>query len=128
MKTARRPSALRLSERGRAVCAIASRRQCGGGGTSTRSGTGMPARSSLPIQIRSSASESGTRRSFLHAGERLRHQRADRGQVVAALLDEDGRQAERAERAAGFAEAVGGDGQRALRVAGGGVDAERDDE
>src|SRR3954451_4383690 len=128
MNTAVRPSAVTVSERGRAEWAMASRRQCGGGPTSGRGGTGMPSRWSLPIQIRSSASGSGTRHSLLHPGERLRHQGADRGQVVAALLDEDGRQLQRAERAPGLAVAVARDVQRALRVAGGGVDAEGDDE
>src|ERR1700745_2007342 len=102
MKTAVRPSALTVSERGRAVWAIASRRQCGGGGTSVRAGTGIPACSSLPIQMRSSGAGSGTRRSFLEPGERLRHQGTDRGQVVAALLDEDGRKSHVAEDAAGL--------------------------
>src|ERR687886_1743532 len=88
--TAVRPSPLTVSERGLGVWAITSSRQWGGGGTSLRSGTGIPARSSLPIQMRSSGSGSGTRRSLLDPGERLRHQGADRGQVVAALLDEDG--------------------------------------
>src|SRR3954452_23239020 len=123
MNTAVRPSALTVSDRGRALWAIASRRQCGGGPTSGRAGTGMPSRSSLPIQIRSSASGSGTRHSLLHPGERLRHQGADRGQVVAALLDEDGRKRQGAERAAGRSIGRGRDVQRALRVAGGGGDA-----
>src|SRR5919112_5934872 len=114
MKTAVRPSWLTVSERGRAVWAMASRRQCGGGTTSGRGGTGIPSRSSLPIQIRSSASGSGTRHSLLHPGERLRHQGADRGQVVAALLDEDGWKIKLAEHAAGGAKAAARDGQRAL--------------
>src|SRR3954451_21338043 len=128
MKTAVLPSALTVSDRGRAVWAIASSRQWGGGGTSLRSGTGMPAHSSLPIQMRSSASGSGTRRSLLEPGERLRHQGSDRGQVVAALLDEDGRKSEAAEDAAGRAVAPVGDVQRALGVARRGSDAEGDDE
>src|SRR3954469_6146675 len=128
MKTAVLPSALTVSDRGRAVWAIASSRQCGGGGTSLRSGTGMPARSSLPIQMRSSGSGSGTRRSLLDPGERLRHQGSDRGEVVAALLDEDGRKSEAPQDAAGRAVAVVGDVQRALGIARRRVDAEGDDE
>src|SRR4051812_37603675 len=128
MKTAVLPSALTVSDRGRAVWAIASSRQCGGGGTSLRSGTGMPARSSLPIQMRSSGSGSGTRRSLLDPGERLRHQGSDRGQVVAALLHEDGRKSQAAEDAPGLAVAGVGDVERALGIARRGVDAEGDDE
>ena len=61
-------------------------------------------------------------------GSVSRDELADRLEVVAALLDDHGRQAEGAERAARRAVAVGGHPQRALGVAGGGVDAERDDE
>src|SRR6185312_8546267 len=113
------PSALTVSERGRAVCAMASRRQCGGGGTSLRSGTGIPVASSLPIQIFSSGPGSATRHSLLHPGERLSHEGADRVQVIAALLDENGRHVQRAERASGGTVPVGGHAQRALRIAGG---------
>src|SRR5215217_7618618 len=124
--TARRPSAPTVRDRGRSVAAIASSRQCGGGSRSLRGGTGIPCRSSLPIQICSSGS--GTRRSFLDPGERLAPQGADRGQVVAAVLDEDGGDAEGAGRAARGAEPGRGDGERRLRVVAGGVDAERGDE
>src|ERR1700749_1289928 len=78
--------------------------------------------------MRSRGSGSGTRRSFLEPGERLRHQGTDRGQVVAALLDEDGRKSQAAEDAAGLAVAGPGDVQRTLGVARGRVDAEGDDE
>ena len=54
--------------------------------------------------------------------------RAQRGQVVAALLDGHGRQSGRGEQPAGRAVAVRGDLERALRVVGSGVHAERDDE
>src|SRR6185436_20364859 len=128
MKTAVRPSGPTVSERGRTSWAIASSRQSAGGGTSLRSGTGIPPRSSLPIHMRSTGSGSGTRRSLLDPGERLSHQGPDRGQVVAALLHEDGRQAERAERAAAGTVAVRGHPKRALRIARGGVDAESDHE
>src|SRR5436190_8292259 len=63
--------------------------------------------------------------SLLDAGEGLADQRPDRAQVVAPLLDHDGRQAESAERAASGAESIGRDPQGALGIAGGGVDAER---
>src|SRR4051812_34523552 len=126
MKTARRPSALTVTDRGRAVCTIASRRQCGGGATSLRAGTGMPCRSSLPIQMRSSGSATGE--SLLHPREGLADEGADRVEVVAALLDDDGGQAERAERATGGAVAAGAHAQGALGIAGGGIDAQSDDQ
>ena len=49
-------------------------------------------------------------------------------EVVAALLDDRGRQPEAAEQLAGAAVALGGDLERALGIAAGGVDAERDDD
>ena len=67
-------------------------------------------------------------RSGVETPERRHDELADRVEVVAALLDDHRRQAERAEQRAGRAVAVGGD-----RAAGSpgrrrGVDAERDDE
>ena len=64
----------------------------------------------------------------LDALERRDDQLADRVEVVAALLDDRGRQPESAEQLAGGAVALGGDLERALGIAAGGVDAERDDE
>src|SRR5207248_11129038 len=61
-------------------------------------------------------------------GEGLDDERADRREVVAALLHDDGREPERAENTAGLAVARGCHLERALGVAGRGVDAERDDE
>ena len=107
------------------VAATASRRQCGGGfEVLARLRRARPR--ARPCRARSSGPSASA--SLLEPGERLAHERADRGQVVAALLHDDGRQAERAERAAGRAEAVARDLERALGVAGRGVDAERDDE
>ena len=57
-----------------------------------------------------------------------RDQPAEARQVVAALLDGDRRQARARRAAAGLAVPVGGDQQRALRVVGRRVDAERDDQ
>src|SRR4029077_18209657 len=62
------------------------------------------------------------------AGQRLEDELADRGEVVAALLHDDGGEAKLADDAACVEVARGRDLERALRVAGCGVDAERDDE
>src|SRR3954463_731916 len=110
MKTARRPPAPTESDRGRSVAAIASRRQCGGGSRSLRGGTGIPWRSSLPIQMRSSGS--GTRQSFLEPRERLAHQGPYRGGLVPALLEGEGGGGGPREPPAGRPEAGGRDGER----------------
>src|SRR5690348_18509199 len=94
MKTPNRPPAPTVSERGRGVAAIASRRQCAGGRMSLRGWAGTPSCSSLPTHIFRSSSFI---QALLDARERLAHEASDRVQVVAALLHHDGRQAERAE-------------------------------
>src|SRR6266480_3334796 len=63
----------------------------------------------------------------LEAEQALADELADRV-VVAALLDEDGRQTEPAEERAGLAEAVRRHLERALRVVRRGIDSERDDQ
>src|SRR5207302_1260462 len=68
---------------------------------------------------------------FLHRGETgegLDDEPADGREVVAALLDDHRRQPQRAEDPSGFAITGRGHFEWALRVAGRGVDAERDDE
>src|SRR3954451_20886658 len=90
----------------------------------TRAGASRCLRAARP---RGAGSPGRTSARPLEAEQRLAHERSDRV-VVAALLDEDGRQPERAEERAGLAEAAPRHLERALRVLGRGVDAERDDE
>ena len=84
--------------RGRSVAATASSRQCGGGGTSARGGMGIPPRA----RSRRSASGRGPRCRRGHPpssnpSEQRADERPERREVVAAFLDEHGRQAERGE-------------------------------
>src|SRR5262245_37960466 len=120
MKVARSPRT--SSDRGRGVWAIASRRQPGGGLTSRRGCARTPARSSLPTHIDSAT------RALLQAGQERAHERADRVEVITALLHDHGGQPHRAERGARRAVPLRRGLERALRIAPGGVDAERDDE
>ena len=64
----------------------------------------------------------------LEAGQRRADEGADRVEVVAALLDEDRREAEVGERSPGGFVARDADRERALGVAGRRIDAERDDQ
>src|SRR5690348_13646706 len=76
-------------------------------------------------------SGSGFMRGFLHRGETgegLDHERADGGEVVAALLHDDRGEAQAAEDPARFAVTRGADLERALGIAGCRVDAGCDDE
>ncbi len=65
---------------------------------------------------------------LLDALEHRAHERPNRVEHVSTLLHEDGRDAERAEPAAGLAEAVLGHVERRVRIAAGCVHPERDDE
>src|SRR5207244_1270676 len=124
MKATARPSLPIEIDRGRSVAAIASSRQCGGLGSPRRVGVGTPPYSSLPIQTDSGSGM----QPLLDSLERREHEPADRREIVAALLHDDGRQTEVAEEAAAFTKAVAADLERALRVDGCRVDAERDNE
>src|SRR5689334_14958313 len=110
-----------VSDRGRGVWTTASSRQCGGGSRSLRGCEGTPSCSSWPTQMSAT-------RARLEARQCREHQLADRVEAIAALLDRDGGQPERAQRAPGRPEAGGRDVERALRIAARGVDAQSDHE
>ena len=89
MKTAVRPSASSVSERGRSVAATASSRQCGGGFRSLRGCEGTPSTSSFPSQTSSGSGIDS--KPFLESLQRCEHEPADRVEIVPAFLHDDDR-------------------------------------
>jgi hypothetical protein len=84
------PSAETECERGRSVAATASSRQKGGCGSPRRVGVGKPPNSSLPIH----GERGSAAMTLLDPLQRGADEPADGGEIVAAFLDHDGRQAE----------------------------------
>ena len=106
---------------------IASSRQCGGCGLLAPVGVGTPPYSSVPTQRRS-GSLTRSPGSLLDPLERGDHEPAERCEIVATFLHDHSRQFEARRAARRQRDSRPRDVQRAVRIAGRGVDAERDDE